>query len=231
MVRIGLVTIGQSPRKDITDDLIKILPPEVELVEAGALDDLTLEEIKRKLSPDPGDVVYVTRLRDGTEVKVSKEKILDLMRVKIDLLDSKGVDIIAILCSGEFPEFKASVPILYPDKILKGIVSGVKYRGKTAVLIPAREQISYARDKWSPYLENPDIIAISPYTSTPEDFIRIGRTFKEHMVGFAVMDCMGYSLNHKRIIKQISPLTRIITSRGALARALSEMVDSLNLNK
>jgi protein AroM len=80
-----------------------MLPQDIEIFEAGALDDLSLEEIIGKLAPKQGETLYVTRLRSGLEVKISKERIIDLMQKKIELLDSRGVDIIGILCSGEFP--------------------------------------------------------------------------------------------------------------------------------
>jgi len=220
LAKIGFVTIGQAPRKDITDELIEILPQGIEIAEIGALDDLSIDEIRTRLSPKPGETLYVTRLRDGTEVKISREKILGLMETKIKTLDKKGVDIIAILCSGEFPSFYASIPILYPDKILKGTVSGIRYEGRSAVLIPAEEQIMYAKDKWSPYLGNPDIVAISPYTSKAEDFIVVGKRLKDRGIGLAIMDCMGYTLKHKNIIRQVSSSTKVVTSRGALAGAL-----------
>lgn len=224
MAKIGLVTIGQSPRKDVTEDLVKILPQDVEIVEAGALDDLSLNEIRSRLSPEPGETLYVTRLRDGSEVKISKEKILGLLQKKISLLETQGAEIIGILCSGEFPEFDSRVPIIYPDKILKGFVSSLQYRGKAVVLIPAEEQVPYARNKWSAYLKDLEVIPISPYTSTPRDFEAVGKRIKDLGVGLAIMDCIGYKMEQRRTISKIARSTRIITSRGALGRALAEMI-------
>jgi len=46
MPKIGLVTIGQSPRTDILPDMLMILGHQYDVVETGALDDYTTEEIK-----------------------------------------------------------------------------------------------------------------------------------------------------------------------------------------
>jgi protein AroM len=73
-MRVGTLTIGQSPRNDIIPDLKEILGKEVELIEKGALDGLSGEEIN-ELSPKPGDYPLVTRLKDGIEVKVGKKYI------------------------------------------------------------------------------------------------------------------------------------------------------------
>ncbi|MGC8949476.1 MAG: AroM family protein [Thermoprotei archaeon] len=224
MSKIGAITIGQSPRTDIMHDILKILPPNVKILEAGALDDLTPEEIKTNLLPQYKETPFVTRLRDGSEVKISKTKILPLIQSKIKYLESLGVELITILCSGEFPEFSSSCPVLYPDKILKGIVSGVQYKGKSAVLIPAKEQIKYAKDKWSKYLKNLEVIAISPYTSKYEDFISLGKELGDRGIGFLIMDCVGYTMNHKELIKKVAPIMKIVTTRGVLARAIIEMI-------
>ncbi|MEM0006434.1 MAG: AroM family protein [Ignisphaera sp.] len=224
MVKIGLVTIGQAPRKDVTEDLIKILPAGVEIIEAGALDDLDLNEIKEKIAPKPGEVPYVTRLRNGLEVKISKERILSLMQDKISLLERLGAEVIGILCSGEFPEFSSRVPILYPDRILKGIVSGIQYRGSTVVLIPSEDQVPYAKRKWSPYLEKLEVISISPYTSKISDFENVGRRIRDLDAGLVIMDCIGYTMKQRSVISSIAKSARIITSRGALGRALAEII-------
>jgi len=223
-LKVGFLTIGQSPRRDVMEELSKLIPANVAIVEAGALDDLSIDEIKTKLAPQPGDTVYVTRLRNGVEVKISKEKLLTYMQTKIEYLERVGVDLIAILCSGEFPEFKAKVPIVYPDKILKGVVSGLSFRGKAAVLIPAREQIEYAKRKWSPYLEDLSVIAISPYASRDEEFLNVARELKLNGVQLVVMDCIGYTLCQKALIKRELPEAKIITTRGSLGRVLAEML-------
>jgi 3-methyladenine DNA glycosylase AlkD len=44
--KIGMITIGQSPRVDIVPEMQEILGTDVEILEAGALDGLTLEEVK-----------------------------------------------------------------------------------------------------------------------------------------------------------------------------------------
>lgn len=45
-MKIGAVTIGQSPRVDVTKDIMGIFGSSVELIQAGGLDGLTKEEIK-----------------------------------------------------------------------------------------------------------------------------------------------------------------------------------------
>ena len=57
--QVGTVTIGQAPRVDITPDLKTIIGDGIEIVEAGALDGLTKEQIAA-MAPHEGDYVLVT---------------------------------------------------------------------------------------------------------------------------------------------------------------------------
>jgi len=221
---IGFVTIGQSPRTDVVPEIMKILGEhEISYVEAGALDDLSREDIERDLRPEPGDIIYVTRLRDGGEVKISKKKLLPLLEKKIRELEKKS-DIIAILCSGEFPDFESIKPVIYPDKILKGIASSIGYKGRTAVLIPAKEQIDYAREKWSTYFKDLIVIPVSPYTSSLKDFEEIRERIRRENIGFVIMDCIGYTDAQRNIIRETGENIKVISTRRALAKVLSELV-------
>lgn len=222
--KLGVVTIGQAPRDDLIEDFLRNLPTNVEVIQVGALDDLNLEMITSQLSPEVGEILYITRLRNGSEVRVSKNKLLPLMQSKISYLDSIGVDIITILCSGEFPQFDAKTPIIYPDKVLKGIASSISYDGKVAVLIPGREQVNYAYDKWSEYFRELEVIPISPYSSRMQDFIDVAKFINENKIGFVIMDCMGYRLLHKDTLKNVARNSRIITTRGVLEKVLTEIM-------
>ena len=62
MFKLGAITVGQSPRTDVTDDIMGIFQGKVEILERGALDGLTVEDID-KLAPDAGEYVLVSRMR------------------------------------------------------------------------------------------------------------------------------------------------------------------------
>ncbi|MBQ2650084.1 MAG: AroM family protein, partial [Clostridia bacterium] len=72
MTRIGAITVGQAPRVDVTVDVLPIWCDKAELIEAGALDNLTYEEILALTPEHPDDHILVSRLRDGREVTFSE---------------------------------------------------------------------------------------------------------------------------------------------------------------
>ena len=78
-MKIGAVTIGQSPRVDVTPDILPILGDKIELLQAGALDGLSREEIE-DMAPGPEDYVLVSRLNDGSFAKFGESFILERMQ-------------------------------------------------------------------------------------------------------------------------------------------------------
>jgi len=97
-MKIGFMTIGQSPRDDVLSDLPDALR-EVEIVQTGALDGFTFSQIAT-MYPTQNDTVYVSRLRDGSEVKVAKEKLIPILEERVERLRN-DVDALVILCSGK----------------------------------------------------------------------------------------------------------------------------------
>ena len=70
--RVGLVTIGQSPRDDVVGEMRSILGSGIKISQRGALDGLAGMEIA-KLKPGKNDLPLSTRLRDGSIAAVVKE--------------------------------------------------------------------------------------------------------------------------------------------------------------
>ena len=109
MTKVGLITVGQSPRSDVVPDMAAILGGDVEIVEAGALDGLTREQITR-LAPEGDDEILVTRLADGSSVFVGKSKVIPRIEAQIAALEDRGVTLNVLLCTGEFPQLAARRP-------------------------------------------------------------------------------------------------------------------------
>lgn len=113
--KIAGITVGQSPRTDMTCDLIPKLALNLELVEYGALDGLTLADIERDLAPEPGEEVLVSRMRDGQQATFSGDKVVALVQAKVDEAERDGCRAVIVLCTGSFPEFRHNVPLVFPS--------------------------------------------------------------------------------------------------------------------
>lgn len=222
-MKIGAVTIGQSPRTDVMGDMKRIFGEEVEVLEAGALDGLSIEEIK-EMEPKKDDYVLVSRLRNGGFAKFGERFILGRLQDCITRLENAGAELIVFLCAGSFPDiFKAHVPLIYPSKILNGIAKAVSERSNMILITPEAEQIQQAYDQWGTIMEHVTPLAANPY-GDPEELIEAAKKAKEIDSDLIVMDCIGYTEEAKKMVKKISGKP-VILCRTILARVISEWLD------
>ncbi len=220
-VSIGFLTIGQSPRTDVMEEIGEALVGAA-VVEKGTLDGYTFEEIERKFGPKPGETTYVTRLNDGRQVKVAKEKITTLLQQKIYELENEEVDLIILLCSGEFPILNSRKPLIYPDRLLKTLASEMIDRSMPlGILVPLQEQEGYAKTRWRELTEELVVAHASPYTGTEEEFREAAE--KLYSSKLVVMDCIGYTYRQKRIIQR-GVDAPVLTVRGALHSLITSII-------
>lgn len=217
-MKVGFITIGQSPRVDVVPE-IKPYLGDVEIIECGALDGLTLEEIK-ELGPKEGDYVLVSRLRDGTQVRLSREKIVKRLQECIKKLEEE-VDVIGVLCTGEFPELTSRKLLVEPSLLLLKTVDalGVSNLG---VVVPDPDQVEMTQRKWKGIAENIKVQSVSPYIGKEEDFIKVAQELKE--CDLIVMDCIGYTLSSKRIVKEVTKKP-VVLPRTLMARVIGELLE------
>lgn len=224
-MKLGSITIGQSPRLDVIPEMKKYLGHNVEILEIGALDNLSNDEIN-SLYPKDNEYILVSKLNNGSYATFSKESILPRLKECIKYLENENVDLILFLCTGEFPNvFKSKVPIIYPDNILKSILPIIVKDSKLGVLTPEREQINQTYDKWLDLIPNTKVIDFSPYTKN-QDINNEVRTLVLNS-DFILLDCMGYSEKTKSELLKINDSSSIICSRTLIARILSEFLNTI----
>lgn len=217
MKKLGVLTIGQSPRMDVTPSFQNIIGEKVEIVERGALDSLTEEEIQ-DIVPNDGDVTYISKLRNGNPVKINKEKLLPLLQAELIALE-KEVDLTIMLCTGDFPTIESAKPVLYPDRILVKVIESVLSEGTLGLVIPLEEQRQSLQEKWVETGLDIVIAVASPYSE--ENFTRAGEKLLDLGADVIALDCMGYSEEHKKDVVKGSGLP-VIVSRTLVARIAKE---------
>ncbi len=233
---LGAVTIGQSPRVDLIPEMRTVMTSAaaseevVSIIEAGALDGLTLEEVLR-LAPEPGDYVLVTRMADGTPVKIAEKHIIPRMQEKIDSLVERGADAVALVCTGEFPPFRCKKLLVVPQKLLLHAVAAV-VGGQTAgqpgaghfrlgVMLPDADQVEQGIRRWSAITPELRIEPASPY-GRAEAIDEAAQRLRRWGAGLVVMDCIGYTLAMKERVRWVTGVPAIL-ARSVLARMLAEL--------
>lgn len=201
---LGLVTVGQSPRVDVTGELAPLLEG-VDVVEHGALDDAREDDLGRLASQasaamqshDGGAVkVLATRLRDGGTITYLEEEALPRTRAAIERAVADGATSVLLACTGHFPPFGVDVPVVLPEAVLQATAAAIYRGGPVLVFTPDPAQIEVQRRRWHAVL-GPNVPlsveAENPYLPRPRRRFAARATqvgaLRPHLV---VFDCIGY---------------------------------------
>lgn len=189
---VGLVTIGQSPRPDIRTAYEAILGPAARIIEAGALDGLNADDLRR-LDPRDDDIPLVT-LFDRQEVRIGKRGVTPLLQRAINGVVADGAAIAVVLCTGHFEGLQATVPLIEPDRVLDGFMRAIQPTGKLGVIMPDDGQAGMMRRKWHGY--DLTLATASPYQHPSTWDAAIARFASARVAGI-VLDCMGFGPDAK----------------------------------
>ncbi len=220
MKQIGMLTIGQSPRDDLIPGLMEILGDDYTIVEAGALDDLTYEDVQ-KIDLNPEHYILVSRMRDGREIKITKKYVVPRMQKQLDRIEEQGVRLTVVMCTGKFPQFQSKGLVVTPSEILKGVIEGSLKEGKLAVVYPTEEQIPYTERDFG--REDVELYAdsVSPYE--PEDVESLIKRLEEEAPDLVFLNCFGFPIELKhKIVEATSKPT--VHSSSVVARVMKELV-------
>ena len=220
--RVGAITIGQSPRLDVVPEMKEILGREVEILEAGALDGLSLEEVK-KFAPGKRDYILCTRMTDGTEVVVARRFIIPRVQRCVDLLTKGGADVILFLCTGKFPEFSCRRLFIEPQRIVDHFIMALDGpHGRTGLLVPLSDQIEQAGKVHSRLKGKMIVKAASPYVPGDE-LSRAAEELKKKDPHVIVMHCIGYTQAMKERVREITGKPTVL-ARSLVARTVKELL-------
>jgi protein AroM len=216
-VKVGLLTIGQSPREDIVSEIKPLLNPWIEIQERGFLDGLSPEEIER-LKPDAGETPLVTRLRESRQVELSEKRISSMLPEAIDSMQKEmKVRAVGVLCTHDFPEKEFSLPVIFPFDYLKFLTSRVLNINSLGVIIPLASQIEMSKEKWKPSV----VEAKSPYAAGIS-WKEIAQKFIAKKVDAVILDCIGYKIKDKQEIQSFLSVP-VLLPRIILSYAINQL--------
>lgn len=223
-MKIGAITIGQSPRVDVTVDIMGLFGGKVELVQAGGLDGLTKGQIA-EFAPEEGDYVLVSRLSDGSSVTFAERHILPRLQDAMDKMEAEGCRLIMMFCTGSFPKTLTTkkIPVIYPCEILDRLVPLMSKNSSIICMTPSPLQVVQTQDKWRSHMTQVKAIAASPYGDWG-GLEKAAEEAKELDADLIVLDCIGYTQEMKEMFaKRTGKL--VVLPRTLLARVVCELTD------
>lgn len=216
---LGLITIGQAPRTDVTQEIRSCLPDDVDIIEVGALDRFdSAEAIEAAAGPTDDEPVYVTRIRNGDSVTISRAATHKLTQGRLhDIEDDVGS--IGLLCTGAFPDLSASVPVLKPSELLHGWASSIVSPEATiGIIMPKREQLIQTRKKWGDEIET---AAGSPYDGI--DAVADAARTLGTVPDLVILDCIGYTEVMKDAVSKRTD-SSVLLARSVLRKTATELL-------
>jgi len=221
--RIGIVTIGQTPRPDIEKIVDEILGEEYQLLVKGALDKLVLSDIP---SFRDDEYLLMTGMRDGRGgrkgVRVTREFLTPLIQNIISEIEDE-VDVIVVWCAGRLPEFKSNVFVIRPCEVLKGVVDAILNEGKIGVLYASRLQLVWAEPEWKK--EGINVYADAPgrQYSREEELNLLADRLSENNVDLILLNCTGFGSIMKKVIRERTS-TSVIQANALALRVVKELL-------
>jgi len=221
MTTLGIAVIGQAPRDDIAAMFAAALPSSVRIALRGCLDGLSDAAIDR-LVPQDGDDTLYTRLRGERDVKISKQAVIAATPATLGLLRQDGADALLLACTGEFPPMAGDAGVVFPSRILAGLVAGLLAQGRLGLLVPAPEQIGKLMQKWRrPGVE---VVAQALLPSADDNAAADAASrLAGQQPDLIAMDCMSYRPETRTVVRQCAQAPTLLAA-SATARVLQELL-------
>lgn len=217
-LRLAFVTIGQSPRDDIVPEMLADIGGDVEAHQFGALDGLPENEI-RALVPGPGETSFATRLRDGREVTISKERVEIRLEELLERVDQQGFDAVVLLCTGTHVKPLGRTLMIESQRVVDSMVESLAASSqRLGVILPLERQVEEF-PKRHVFSRKAKLIAASPYA---------GDNIAEKAAALAecdlvIMHCMGYSEAMRAAARQAISAP-VLLSRRIVSGAVRQIV-------
>lgn len=205
-VKIGTVTIGQSPRTDIMEEIIPFLGERFEIIEKGALDGMSKEFIAENISPKldyPVGDIQVSRLASGDEVTIDKNKMMPYLYKKIEELNEEQVDLIVLLCNDPFPEIKSAVQVIRPESLIHNIAVNLTSSKKVGIVMPNESQLERAKALLATYGLDATVVAVSPYQEANHMESSLEPLLDEE-IDLIILECLGNGFDFKNRVIQFT---------------------------
>lgn len=220
--KLGIATIGQAPRDDLVALFAAHVPAGTEVVLRGCLDDLSERDIEARRPVDGDDTLY-TRLRGGRDVTISKKHVIERAPATLARLRQDGADALVFACTGEFPPMSGDAGVLFPSRVLDGLISALLPKGRLGLLVPLPEQIP----KLSAKRTRPGLTVFAEPlvpSGDPAAARRAAERLKAHAPDIVAMDCMSYSQATKNAVAAVVGVPTLLAVT-AMSRVVEEVLD------
>ena len=221
MKRLGLLSIGETPRPDILSVMHRELP-DTELVEYGILDALD-EKQRQALKPLPGDFPLVSRKRDGSQFSLGKRQAATLMEQGLRRLYEQGITVVVLLCTCRFSlNIPDGMLVVEAGRVIDAALEALARDGVTAgLLTPLPAQADELAEYYAHLPGRMVTASASPY----ED-VHLAEAAAEHLkdADFVFLHCMGYTEPYRAAVHRVCGCP-VMRAGSLVARFTAELMN------
>jgi protein AroM len=229
--RLGVVTIGQAPRTDLTPELARWLPG-VELVERGVLDGMDAAALAA-MAPVDDEHVLTTRLADGGSIEIGERRVQERLPGVLAAVETE-VDAVLLACTGPFDAIPHTKPLFVPDALIAlgtaalATAVGGPDGARVGVVCPLPAQQDFTVAKFAPRLAGQRVLTSpsSPYTGSDRTLAAAARTLLDGGAELIALDCIGYTERMRQVVAAATGLP-VVLARSVAARMAAEVLDGL----
>lgn len=219
---LGLVTIGQSPRTDLTSDLADELT-EVHYVEHGALDKLSSAEVE-SLRPEPGETPLTSRMKDGSNVVITHRHLHPLLEHAVQECADDGAEAVLILCTGHMPPISSTILVHYAEELAHSSAAKLVGNKRLGTINPMADQVTEAVARWHEALPGTVIgDHANPYTGTRHDVEKAARRLAARGAEVLFLDCIGYTTEMQQAASHVSALPVLLPRSLAVRHVVNSL--------
>jgi protein AroM len=171
------------------------------VIVTGALDGMD-EHALAGLAPRATEPQILLNRVDGSPIIARIDDVRSLVQAKLEHLTSQDVDLVVLVCTGQFPGLKAAVPVLIPALILDHLVSSMLPVGsRLGVVVPLEEQVDGARARWGRLGYEASVVSASPF-GDPSEFNAAGKTLSQARPRLSILDAFYYARDHRNRLQE-----------------------------
>lgn len=213
---VGLLLTGHAPCRDVADELVPYFGPDVDVIQAGALDGRGPDGLSELHPPAPQQSVLV-RLADGGAVAVDAERLAPLLQARLERLEAWGADVVILASTAVLPPLAPRRVLVEPWRLLPAAVGGLLPRGRLGVVTPALRAPERYRSKWEGFAGRAVFAEADP-RDPRADWSAVGRRLAEADVDLVVLDAMTYPRERRTQLARL--LRRPVLQAAALVAAV-----------
>ncbi len=215
--KLGIVTIGQTPRPDLAQ-VFGAAAPHADVQLAGALDGLADAEVSALAAPGPYPLLV--RLADGTTAEIPRDSLVPRVTAAARALADQGAALVVVACAGEFPAIACGVPVLVPGKVVPATVRAVAAGARIGIVTPNLAQVPYAAAKWQS--DGFHVVVAHASPARHDEMTAAAAVLRAAEVTLVVLDCMGHDDAYRAEFARLSerPTIAVQTLVAELAGAM-----------